>query len=228
MIQGGLFTRDFLLEGVMGEPAWRALGDALVEAACRELTDLASGLLRQRAAHEAETEAALIFPALERTLGWADWLPQQNQSARGRADVPDALLFGGAEALERARPELPWQRFQHGLCLVESKRWSRPLDRPADTRDRRAGEEGVPSAQLLRYLRRADVITGGQLRWGILTNGRLWRLYWQGAVSVAEDFLEIDLGNALGLPGCKRDPGTQYLMRSGVRMYVWARLRHSN
>ena len=28
MIQGGLFTRDFLLEGVVAEQAWRALSDA--------------------------------------------------------------------------------------------------------------------------------------------------------------------------------------------------------
>ena len=58
---------------------------------------------------------------------------------------------------------------------------------------------------MLRYLRRADDITRGRLRWGMLTNGRLWRLYWQGAVSVAEEFLEIDLGKVLSLPGCDSD-----------------------
>ena len=63
----------------------------------------------------------------------------------------------------------------------------------------------VPSTQILRYLRRADDTTRGGLRWGMLTNGRLWRLYWQGALSVSEDFLEIDLGKVLGLPGCETD-----------------------
>jgi len=58
---------------------------------------------------------------------------------------------------------------------------------------------------MLRYLRRVDDITSGKLRWGILTNGRVWRLYFQGALSVAEDFLEIDLGKALDLPGCGLD-----------------------
>ena len=119
--------------------------------------------------------------------------------------MPDALLFADAATLERARTEPPWQRFQHGLCLLESKRWNRPLDRPTDTRERKAGEDGVPSTQILRYLRRADDATRGGLRWGILTNGRLWRLYWQGALSVSEDFLEIDLGKVFGLPGCETD-----------------------
>ncbi len=47
--------------------------------------------------------------------------------------------------------------------------------------------------------------TQGRLRWGILTNGRLWRLYWQGALSVSEDFFEVDLGKVLELPGCPDD-----------------------
>ncbi len=88
---------------------------------------------------------------------------------------------------------------------MESKRWNRPLDRPVDGRDKHAAEEGVPSTQILRYLRRADDATNGGLRWGILTNGRLWRLYWQGALSVSEDFLEIDLGKVFALPGCETD-----------------------
>ena len=205
MIQGGLFTRDFLLEGVKSEPAWRALTDARLKQARECLNALLAPFARQRVPNEAETEAQLIFPTLEEVLGWPDWLPQQNQSAAGRSDVPDVLLFADAGALARARQEPAWRRFQHGLCVVESKRWNRPLDRPADARDRRAGEDGVPSTQILRYLRRADDITRGALRWGMLTNGRLWRLYWSGAVSVSEDFLEIDLGRIFGLPGCEPD-----------------------
>ena len=54
---------------------------------------------------------------------------------------------------------------------------------------------------MLRYLRRADDLTDGGLRWGMLTNGAQWRLYHQGARSVAEQFFEIDLPAALGLPG---------------------------
>ena len=114
-------------------------------------------LARQRLyPNEAETEAHLVFPVLEQVLGWADWLPQQNLSATGRLDVPDALLSADAATRERAGGEPPWRRFQHGLCLVESKRWNRPLDRPVDGRDKRPGEADVPSAQILRYLRRAD------------------------------------------------------------------------
>lgn len=57
----------------------------------------------------------------------------------------------------------------------------------------------------MHYLKRADGITRGALRWGILTNGRHWRLYFQGALSIAEDFLEIDLGKVFDLPGCQAE-----------------------
>ena len=46
---------------------------------------------------------------------------------------------------------------------------------------------------MLRYLRRVEDLTTGKLRWGILTNGARWRLYYQGARSVAEKFFEIEL-----------------------------------
>ena len=205
MIQGGLFTRDFLLEGVLDEPVWKALDEDHVLVARERVETLLRRIIDQKAPNEAETEKQLIFPLLE-AIGWTDHtLVQQNLSAVGRVDVPDALLFGDTDALDRARLEQPWQRFQHGVCMVESKRWDRPLDRPLESRMRRKGEEGVPSAQMLRYLRRADDITRGKLRWGMLTNGRLWRLYWHGSVSVSEDFLEIDLGKIFGLPGCNPD-----------------------
>ena len=43
--------------------------------------------------------------------------------------------------------------------------------------------------------------TSGRLRWGILTNGVRWRLYYQGARSVSEEFCEIDLAAVLDLRG---------------------------
>ncbi len=47
MIQGGLFTRDFLQEGVLAEPAWLAFDDAKVEAARGRLSALMKALSRQ-------------------------------------------------------------------------------------------------------------------------------------------------------------------------------------
>ena len=83
-----------------------------------------------------------------------------------------------------------WQRYQHGAALVESKRWGTHLDRGSR-------QQRTPAGQVLRYLRRADDLTNGALRWGILSNGHRWRLYYAGARSVAEQFFEMDLPPAL-------------------------------
>lgn len=215
MLQGRLFTRDWLTEGITGSATWSALDAATV---ARRRTDI-EALLRRLLAHknpnEAETEEELVWPLIG-LLDWSDYAVQQNMSVKGRVDVPDGLLFADALAKARATSKDSWQRFQHGLCIVEAKRWNRPLDRQ-DRRDR--GDDGVPSTQLMHYLRRADDVTEGKLRWGILTNGRHWRLYWQGALSVAEDFLEVDLGQVLGLPGCDpelfepKTPGSDHVFR---------------
>jgi hypothetical protein len=135
-------------------------------------------------------------------LGWTDRDVQANASVKARLDVPDALLYPSAEAKRVAGSLDEWKRFQHGACVVEAKRWNRPLDREEKGRK---GEEGTPSSQMLRYLRRVDDRTAGKLRWGILTNGRAWRLYFHGAASVAEDFFEIDLGKVLQIEGCEPD-----------------------
>jgi hypothetical protein len=65
----------------------------------------------------------------------------------------------------------------------------------------RRGEETAPSTQMLRYLRRVEDLTTGKFRWGMLTNGGQWRLYYQGARSVSEQFFEIDLAAVLAVPG---------------------------
>ena len=147
--------------------------------------------------NESQTEDDLIWPVLAR-LGWTSSLSQQNLSARGREDVPDGLLFADGASKDRAnRFAEEWKRYEHGLAVVESKRWLRPLDR----RSGRRGEESAPSTQMLRYLRRIDDLTTGKLRWGILTNGARWRLYYAGARSVSEQFFEIDLAAVLDVPG---------------------------
>ena len=199
--QGSLFAEGFLRHSVTELPDWESVTDA-------QLDDLEAGLLALfdrfptgASANESQTEDDLIWPVLA-SLGWEVTLRQQNLSARGRDDVPDGLLFADAAAKDRANGfSDEWRRYEFGLAIVESKRWHRPLDR----RSGRRGEETAPSAQMMRYLRRVDDLTTGALRWGILTNGRHWRLYYQGALSVSEQFFELDLATVLDVQGYNED-----------------------
>jgi hypothetical protein len=201
LLDGRLFTRDFLLEGIKETDAWRTVDEAVYADFKQNADRLARNLAARKSPNEAQTEDDLVYPLLE-LLGWADRDVQANASVKARLDVPDALLYPSAEAKRVAGSLDEWKRFQHGACVVEAKRWNRPLDREEKGRK---GEEGTPSSQMLRYLRRVDDRTTGKLRWGILTNGRAWRLYFHGAASVAEDFFEIDLGKVLQIEGCEPD-----------------------
>jgi hypothetical protein len=197
IFQGSLFSTDFLLESITHNADWQRISDA-------GINDLATGLRAifdrfpiAQTPNESQTEDDLIWPVLVQ-LGWTASLRQQNLAARGRDDVPDGLLFADASAKAEANafPE-EWKRYGVGLAIVESKRWRRPLDRQSGRR----GEETAPSTQMLRYLRRVEDLTTGKLRWGMLTNGARWRLYYQGARSVSEQFFEIDLAAVLAIPG---------------------------
>lgn len=201
MLDGRLFTRDFLLEGIRETKSWLELDPARLEAFRLQATGVVTALSVRKNPNEAQTEDDLVYPLLS-AVGWTSRDVQPNASVKARLDVPDALLYPDAAAKTLAGGLDAWARFQHGLCVVEAKRWGRPLDREEKGRK---GEEGTPSSQILRYLRRVEERTRGKLRWGILTNGRLWRLYFHGATSVAEDFLEIDLGKVLDISGCDLD-----------------------
>lgn len=121
MLNGSLFTRDFLIEGIRGTEAWAALNDPAVVGARTRVRAWLSDIVRLKNPTEAETEKELIWPVLEE-LGWTDIAVQQNFSSKARDDVPDALLFADADAKARAIALDAWRRFQHGLCIVEAKR----------------------------------------------------------------------------------------------------------
>ena len=210
-MQGGLYTQDFLERGICEEAAWKALTDADVTATRAQLAALFKKFTAGHKPNEGVTEKDLIYPVLA-VLSWSDVLVQQQVSARRRDDVPDALLFADADHKAAAGKEKePANRYRHGLAVVEAKRWLRALDR--------ADSQGTPSSQMLRYLRRAEESSDGKLEWGILTNGRQWRLYWQGARSRAEEFLELDLPAILGVPGFSLD-----LFAAGVGADHWLRV----
>ncbi|MGB4118473.1 MAG: hypothetical protein WBK51_18175 [Polaromonas sp.] len=201
-MQGQLFTQDFLLRGVKDTPPYQDLHDTAFAAFQSALQGIFTGLDAASTINEPQTEQQVICKVLA-ALGWGDdTMPQVNMSGKRREDVPDMLLFASAAAKSISLPLKDDQRLRHGLAILEAKRWLRPLDR-GDTTE--PNDPDAPSSQMLRYLSRADVVSDRAIKWGMLTNGAVWRLYWQDAPSRAEEFFEIDLAGALGLKGIQHD-----------------------
>ncbi|MEO8673060.1 MAG: hypothetical protein ABI411_17215, partial [Tahibacter sp.] len=174
-MHGQLFTSDFLREGIRETHEWNAAENEFVSFR-QAIRALFSTLPIETVLNEVQTEDDVILPVLA-ALGWTQHLRQQTANSKGRHDVPDFLLFATPDAKQTARSESnPDRRNRHGTLIVEAERWLRPLDRddgtdPLDT--------GTPSSQMLRYLSRVEVASDRGLQWGVLTNGAVWRLYWQ-------------------------------------------------
>ena len=185
---GQLFTNYFLEEGILHTDAWQ---ESLSQPSDFKSFRAKALALLQNASNfhtinEASTEQELIRPLFE-LLGWIDYLPQQGSDHN--EDIPDHLLFGDAESKDRAFAKPSPNRYPDALVVAESKRFNRPLD----ARDKTSS----PHGQILRYLATADINSDGRIRWGILTNGRVWRLYDRRALPRASGYYEVDLETAL-------------------------------
>ena len=182
---GHLFTEYFLTDGIRQTPERQSQRPAFVA-----FRDAARRLFQDFAAHnqpnESQTEQDLIRPLLQ-LLGWTDDLPQQTTSSG--ENIPDLLLFEDAEAKARAATSKA-SPYLEALAVAELKRFRRPLDNRGPGKGSQASS---PHAQILRYLSTAETVTDGNLRWGILTNGAVWRLYDQKTRPRATAFYEADL-----------------------------------
>ena len=203
-MDGQLFTEYFLMDGIKATAEWQESVSSEGEFGSfrdgvRERYDELSG---SSTPNEAVTEQEIIRPVMD-LLGWADYLPQQGSS--GNEDIPDHLLFADPESKERAGARSSArERYRDALVVEESKRFGPSLD----AREKHGGNQSrTPHRQILGYLTTADLESKGRIRWGILTNGGVWRLYDHLARPRESGYFEVDLGAAL-------EPGNEDAMRA--------------
>ncbi|UXE58405.1 MAG: N-6 DNA methylase [Woronichinia naegeliana WA131] len=77
--------------------------------------------------------------------------------------------------------------YRQVVAIAEAKYWERPLSKVSSNDQRDYYKNTNPSFQIASYL------IGTGVNWGILTNGREWRLYYRLASSTATEFYPIDL-----------------------------------
>jgi hypothetical protein len=136
---------------------------------------------------EAQTEEVFIKPALD-ILGFSH-IPQVTTRGKGRAERPDYALFTGEADRDAAYPLQNDEPafYARVKAIAEAKYWERPLSKVTSNDQRDIYKNANPSFQISSYL------TGTGVDWGILTNGREWRLYYRQASSTATEFYPVDL-----------------------------------
>ena len=184
----GLFSSHYLTKRLPTLPEWSEDVAGILE----RLKTLYTS--RRRVAdtwNEAQTENEFIRPTLD-ALGW-EYIVQVTYTKRGKQNVPDYALFADANTKKEAYPlqNDPGQFYSRSLAICDAKYWGRALDAESRNDPRDALTNANPSFQIINYL------VGTDVAWGILTNGKVWRLYAQRVRSRITTFFEIDLSGAL-------------------------------
>jgi len=140
--------------------------------------------------NEAETERRFIRPVLN-ALGYIYSLQPTVHSPEG-IRRPDFAFFAVEEDLEETEKKFKGKNeyFTKAISVGDAKHWDRSLDKkvkgPGDP-----FTNHNPSYQIDFYLRATDK------RWGILTNGKHWRLYNRDTSYRLDIFYEVDLPTLL-------------------------------
>ena len=139
--------------------------------------------------NEAQTEREFIQPLLEQ-LGHVFEVQPTLQTSQG-TKRPDYAFFPSADAHYAAQPDINTnQFFKTALAIGDAKAWSHNLDRKVQGRGDPFNNQN-PNYQIDFYLRSADK------DWGILTNGRQWRLYHRQTSYRLDSCYEVDLAALL-------------------------------
>ncbi len=193
-----LFSDHYLDQVLPGRSDWQLLAVQAAEV---------RGQLRQiLAAHqpstiEAQTEQDLVRPVLQALGHTFEVQPSLRTPDGGK--TPDYVLFSDEAARAGLKGRVLDDAALRGAAfgVAEAKHWDRPLDRalagPGDPFNNKN-----PAYQIAFYVQHAGV------PWGILTNGRLWRLVHRDTSHKLDRYYEVDLpallqggGDTPGEPG---------------------------
>lgn len=141
--------------------------------------------------NEDQTEEEILKPVLG-ILGFT-FISQVTTHGKGRVERPDFALFPSDQAKMEAFKLKDDEKafYPRVTAIAEAKYWGRPLSKvtKGDRRDSFKNEN--PSFQIVNYL------TGTGVDWGILTNGKEWRLYYRQASSIVKESYDTDLEDIL-------------------------------
>jgi type I restriction-modification system DNA methylase subunit len=189
-ITRSIFSHNFLAERLPKDSRWTSHDEQNLEALGR-MTELLSKVRPsekdQYRRNEANLEKDFIRPVLE-ILGHSYDVQESIHIKYRGAERPDYTLFP-SEEIRRAVEEDPGEYLASVIGLAEAKAWDLDLDKTSRIAQ---GKYANPSLQINNYLRDANIA------WGILTNGRKWRLYNKETSLSLDSYYEVDIEQLVG------------------------------
>ncbi|MEE8423918.1 MAG: N-6 DNA methylase, partial [Thermodesulfobacteriota bacterium] len=136
--------------------------------------------------NEDQLERYFIWPILE-ILGHRFEIQEKSDES---ALTPDYAFFESDNARREAHQRIGGAEFyKTAIAIGDAKKWNLPLDKKV--KGKKKYDFFNPSFQIDIYLRENDK------DWGILTNGKLWRLYYRGTSQKLDSYYEVDLETIL-------------------------------
>lgn len=175
---------DYYLNHLLPQRAdWKLLGtDA--RAALAQIADIFAAYTPST--NEAQTEDGLIKPVLA-VLGHTFEIQAPLATPDG-TKKPDYVLYRDTSALVANKGKVLTETLLRGnaIAVGDAKYWDRPLDTALKASADPFTNKN-PSYQIAFYLQHSG------LDWGILTNGRMWRLYHKDTAHKLDRYYEVDL-----------------------------------
>ena len=123
----------------------------------------------QRLGHAFEVQPALKTPDGTKRPNYVFYASEAERDANKDRILTDALPYQG------------------GLGIGDAKHWERSLDMTAKSKSADPFSNKNPSYQIAFYMQHSGV------DWGILTNGRCWRLYHRDTAHKLDRYYEVDV-----------------------------------
>jgi hypothetical protein len=179
-----LFSDYYLNEILARRPEWQMLA-ADAAPVMQEIGALLASYTPT--ANEAQTEEHLVRPIL-RALGHT-FEVQVPLKTPGGTKKPDYVFYRDEAALAANRNQVLTDQLAAGrvLAVGDAKHWDRSLDVALKGREGDPFSNRNPSYQIAFYMQHSAA------PWGILTNGRLWRLYHHETAHKLDRYYEVDL-----------------------------------
>ena len=181
----GLFSDHFLKARLPQWKEWQSDGElATLHKQLLSLCGSTKSILPL--SNEAQTEKEFVQPVLD-LLGYANsYIVQAPTQIGEHTNRPDYALFPDQPTKNKAYEKLKNNDYTLCIGVADAKYWERELDL-AKSSNRDTFTNQNPSFQIASYL------TGTKQTWGILTNGRLWRLYCAKSQLPLGNYYQVDL-----------------------------------
>ena len=180
----GLYSDHYLNVTLPARPDWKALVDD-ARPAMEEIAGLLDSYTPSE--NEAQVEEDLVRPIL-RLLGHTFEVQPALATPEG-TKRPDYVLYddAGSVAANKGKTLTDELLKNRAFAVADAKYWERPLDISLQGSKRNAFSNKNPGYQISFYIQHSGT------EWGILTNGKFWRLYHRDTAHKLDRFYEVDL-----------------------------------